>query len=69
MESITRLVPEQGRDAQASRPDRNPPSARTWSDWLMGTPITLFLAAIILLLALPGLLRPRGRRWDRYGEH
>lgn len=69
MESITRLAPERGRDAPAWKPDRKAGRAHGWSDWLMGAPITLFLAAVILLLALPGLLRPRGRRWDRYGEH
>jgi hypothetical protein len=40
-----------------------------WVQILIGLPLTVLMLAAIVLLALPDMLRSKGRRWERFGDH
>lgn len=69
MDSLTGLAPGRAQEAQASKP---PPKAGRrwgWPQLMLGLPLTVLMMLVLLLLALPDLLRPRARRWERFGDY
>jgi hypothetical protein len=69
MDSLTGLVPGHAQEGQASEPQPGAGRRWSWPQLMLSLPLTVVMVLVLLILALPDILRPKARRWERFGDY